>query len=202
MMSILRRIGSPAFAVILAVLALSPFTLLLQSQEGPTVNQSDGPPGRAYTKRLFYDGSDRLEYVCHAESNGRRWEFTITAATNATPIVVTLPEAHGLYPGALVTITQAQGNTAANGVWQVTTPSSTTLGLLNRTTAANSVGNGTYAANTGLLVTYAPRMNQPQWSIQKLIYGASGLEFAGWIEGSSNVTGGKICDNRASYGVQ
>lgn len=201
-MSILRRLGSPALAVILAVLALSPFTPYLQSQEGPTVNQSDGPPGRAFTKRFFYDGTGRLEYVCYAESSGREWAVTVTAATNATPIVVTLPENHGLYPGAIVTISQAQGNTAANGVWRVTTPSATTLGLLNRITGANSVGNGTYSANTGLLVTYAPRTNQPQWSIQKLIYNGSLLEFSGWIEGSSSVTAGKICDDRANYGVQ
>lgn len=63
---------------------------------------------------------------------------SISAATDAAPIVITTAAAHGLTSGDKVAITRCGGNTAANGHWTVTVLSSTTFSL------ASSDGNGTY----------------------------------------------------------
>lgn len=64
---------------------------------------------------------------------------TITAASNATPIVVT-SAAHGLVTGQAVVVKSVQGNTAANGSWLVTVLTTNTYSL------DSSVGNGAYTS--------------------------------------------------------
>lgn len=64
---------------------------------------------------------------------------SITAATNATPIVVT-STAHGLSNGDLINISGVLGNTAANGVWIVQAVTANTFELIG------SVGNGAYTS--------------------------------------------------------
>lgn len=64
---------------------------------------------------------------------------TITAASNAAPIVIT-STAHGLSTGNTVRIEDVTGNTAANGDWVVTNLTADTFSL------QTSVGNGTYNA--------------------------------------------------------
>jgi hypothetical protein len=64
--------------------------------------------------------------------------FTITNATNATPIVITTSTAHGFVTGDTVHIVQVEGNTAANGTWTITNLTATTFSL------DTSVGNGAY----------------------------------------------------------
>lgn len=71
---------------------------------------------------------------------------TITAATNASPIVVT-SAAHGLTTGTQVTISGVAGNTSANGNWVVTRISATQFSL------NGSVGNGAYTSGGIWLVT-------------------------------------------------
>jgi hypothetical protein len=66
--------------------------------------------------------------------------FSVTAATNATPIVITTNKAHLLYNDAIVTITGVAGNTAANDDWNVTVVTPTTFAL------NNSVGSGAYTS--------------------------------------------------------
>jgi len=63
--------------------------------------------------------------------------FPITAASTATPIVITA-NGHGLANGAVVTITDVTGNTAANGTWVISAVATNTFEL------TGSVGNGTY----------------------------------------------------------
>jgi hypothetical protein len=67
---------------------------------------------------------------------------TITAATNATPIVCSTSLAHGYSTGDVVLINDGTGNTAVNGVWKVTVTSSTQFSL------DDSSGNGTYNGNS------------------------------------------------------
>jgi len=67
--------------------------------------------------------------------------LAITAATNATPIVVTTT-AHGLSANDWVEITGARGNTNANGIWRCNAVSSTTC------TLSTSVGNGVYVSGS------------------------------------------------------
>lgn len=64
--------------------------------------------------------------------------ITISAATNATPIVITLGANHGLKNSDRLAIAGITGNTAANGEW--------TLGSVGATTATllGSVGNGAF----------------------------------------------------------
>lgn len=64
----------------------------------------------------------------------------ITAATNASPILITTASAHGLSTGASVLIDQVTGNTAANGFWTITVVNSTQFLL------TNSTGNGSYVS--------------------------------------------------------
>jgi len=64
---------------------------------------------------------------------------SITGATNATPIVITSTN-HKLSTGNRVTITGVQGNTAANGTFNVTVLTANTFSL------DSSVGNGSYTS--------------------------------------------------------
>lgn len=66
----------------------------------------------------------------------------ITAATNATPIVVTAT-AHGLTNGDNITIQFVSGNTGANGTWFVANRQPNTFELVG------SVGTGVYVSDTG-----------------------------------------------------
>jgi hypothetical protein len=69
----------------------------------------------------------------------------ITAATNATPIVIT-SNSHGLSNGMRVLIHGALGNTAANGVFRVASVTTNTFALTNVDTGANVAGNGTWTS--------------------------------------------------------
>jgi hypothetical protein len=67
----------------------------------------------------------------------------VTNATNATPIVISLSATHNLVTGDYATIVGVEGNVAANGTWQVTVLSSTSVSL------QGSVGNGAPTLATG-----------------------------------------------------
>lgn len=71
--------------------------------------------------------------------------FTVSAATNASPIVVTTSVPHGFTTGQTVTINGGLGNTAVNGNWVVSVVTPTTLSL------TGSTGNGTYTSNSATL---------------------------------------------------
>jgi hypothetical protein len=79
----------------------------------------------------------------------------VTAATNATPIVVTTASAHGAAAGDLVVILAngANGNTAAIGTFRVTAPSGSTLSLqsADEDTPLNTTGNGTWAGTACMI---------------------------------------------------
>lgn len=62
----------------------------------------------------------------------------ISAATNATPIVLTLAAGHGLKNGDRLAVAGITGNTGANGEFTLASVGATTATLLG------SVGNGTY----------------------------------------------------------
>lgn len=76
--------------------------------------------------------------------------LTVTAATNASPSVLTTNKVHNLFPGDIVKIAGAVGNTAINGTLRVaTTPSTTTLTLASLDGSATINGNGVYTASSG-----------------------------------------------------
>lgn len=77
---------------------------------------------------------------------------TVTAATNASPIVITGP-AHGLATGDRVRVADVEGNTAANGTFTVTKTSATAFAL------DGSAGNGDYTGG-GYVVACPPGSEQ------------------------------------------
>lgn len=85
---------------------------------------------------------------------------TVTAATNASPIVLTAT-GHGLAEYDLVNVTSVGGNTAANGVWFVHVVDANTVNLLG------STGNAAYTSGgiiTKTALVYAPVDAQPSFS--------------------------------------
>lgn len=82
--------------------------------------------------------------------------LNITGATNATPIVVTLPSGHGLKNGDRIAVAGITGNTGANGEWALGAVGATTATLLG------SVGNGTYGGTprVGILCDATPFMQR------------------------------------------
>ncbi len=75
---------------------------------------------------------------------------TVTAATNASPIVIT-SAAHGLTTGARATVADVTGNTAANGTFTVTRVDANTFSL------DSSTGNGAYVSGGTWVETGAYR---------------------------------------------
>ena len=76
---------------------------------------------------------------------------TITGASNASPIVITVPNTAGLSNGDLVTISGVGGNTAANGNWVIQGLTATTFQLQNSTGNGAYTSGGTYFA--GIKIT-------------------------------------------------
>ena len=82
-------------------------------------------------------------------ANGVRILGSITAATNASPIVVS-SAGHELRDGEKASIAAVQGNTNANGSYYVDALSADTFALYtNEALTTPRRGNGTYTANTG-----------------------------------------------------
>lgn len=92
--------------------------------------------------------------IFHSSDAGATWQemdyptmpvtsatvFNVTNATNATPIVITTSAAHGYSSNNYVEIAGVAGNTAANGLHQITVLTTTTFSL------DFSTGNGAYVS--------------------------------------------------------
>src|SRR6266550_7155853 len=79
----------------------------------------------------------------------------VTAATNATPIVVTTSAVHGLVDGDQIAILGALGNLAANGKFfaKRTSYSSTTFGLYSDSGLTTAVaGTGVWTSGGNVLL--------------------------------------------------
>lgn len=77
-----------------------------------------------------------IQFVC---GYGAHAPIAVTAATNVSPIVLTTA-AHGYSANDTAYVYGCVGNTAANGLWKITVPLTTTIGLLG------STGNGDWAS--------------------------------------------------------
>ena len=73
--------------------------------------------------------------------NGTTQQLTITAASNATPIAITTSTPHNLITNQFIGVYNVNGNTAANGGWNVTVTSPTSFNL------NGSVGNGAFSSS-------------------------------------------------------
>jgi hypothetical protein len=85
---------------------------------------------------------------------------TITAASNATPIVVTAT-AHGFANGDFVYIDAVAGNLAANGLWKIANQAANTFEL-TRPDGVNSVGSAAYTSG-GYAVCLGPSAAGDMW---------------------------------------
>jgi uncharacterized phiE125 gp8 family phage protein len=105
---------------------------------------TDSDPGRIVLKygETYPGGSLATEnpiYVEFVAGYGSHSTQTITAATNASPIVVTIV-GHGYTTGDQVQIESVAGITAANGVWFITKANDDTFSL------NGSAGNAAYTS--------------------------------------------------------
>lgn len=75
----------------------------------------------------------------------------ITAATNATPIVITTAGAHSLTTGDNVSIDLVEGNDAANGTFFVTVTGATTFELDGSSGSGTYISNGEWWTNVSLV---------------------------------------------------
>jgi len=121
------------------------FTGLLGAHMVFQMDASSVNPGQANSQILFYwrgNSGQGLPMGIGISGTGS-WNgntFSVTAATNATPIVVTTSAVHGLVTGQTVVVTGTNGNTAANGHFTINVVSTTTFSL------SGSVGNGAYTS--------------------------------------------------------
>ena len=120
-------------------------------------------------------------YANRNEDGTANAQRTIEGASNATPIVIT-DNGHGYVTGDVVFIYYVEGNTAANGAWQITKIDDNTYSL------NNSSGSGDYVSAND----YSRRINN---KVLKIPSGLTKLIACGrgqavedsWVE-SSNVT--------------
>jgi hypothetical protein len=70
---------------------------------------------------------------------------SVTGATNATPIVLTVPTGHGINNADRIIVSGVGGNTAANGLFKAASVSATTVSLTTEA-GANVAGSGAYTS--------------------------------------------------------
>lgn len=103
---------------------------------------SDAPPPESNLQWWLYEEEPTVAFYMPWIENSRNNAQTVSAATNTTPIQVTINvnTVSFFKTGQRVTISGATGNTAANGTWTITVVGPNNVFLLN-----GSSGNGTYA---------------------------------------------------------
>jgi uncharacterized phage protein gp47/JayE len=76
-----------------------------------------------------------------------RFNYSVTGATNGSPIVITTRNAHSLRPNDIVRISGVGGNTNANGTWRVkTVPSTTTFTIQGLDGVTDRQANAAYTS--------------------------------------------------------
>ena len=88
--------------------------------------------------RLNISGDNTTLAAYYARTNN---DYVVSAATNATPIVVTTASPNKLLTGHNVTISGALGNTAANGTFAITLPGTTIAVASSGTTTTDALSN-------------------------------------------------------------
>ena len=103
---------------------------------------------------------------------------TLTAATNATPIAITIT-GHGYSTGDTVVVTGVVGNTNANGTWEITVTDANTFTLDNSAGNAARTSGGTVRLRNNTRVKLASALTQN--------IASTGPGRAAWTQ-SANVT--------------
>jgi hypothetical protein len=137
------------------------------------VSVEDLPPNIGVQNVNVYSGSN-MTYRCWARSvvpTRASTSTTITSATNANPVLITVSGGHGFDVNSrpVITLSGGTGNWAAlSGARIATIVSSTTLSVAVDTTSAGAV------AGTVTYTTTAPRTNVAEWSVIRYSYDGSG----------------------------
>lgn len=126
----------------------------------------------AYVRNIDADGRASNLSPISDKLNAWGTPHTITAASNAAPIVIT-SATHGLTSGEAVFIQGVQGNTAANGTWNVVVVDANTYQLVG------SAGNGDFLG-----------VNSGQINVTTLRDGASAVNEVQTITASGTPSGG------------
>lgn len=116
----------------------------LRFVRGMLYNHGQGSVGTGMILKLLYEfwgycvnGTSALQ-TPGGFATSMNVSYTISSATNATPIVITTTSTNALVTGQQVVISGVGGNTAANGTFQITVVTNTTFQL------NGTVGNGGY----------------------------------------------------------
>lgn len=132
---------------------------------------SSGTPSPTLVYHLFY-----------VDRPNQPRTFTISGATNASPIEITVTAAaHRLATGDRVVITGVGGNTAANSTWTITKTAA------NKFTLDGSTGNGAYTS--GGTVTVLSEciyliVEYPSGQYQRLLFGQADRSETGEVAGA------------------
>ena len=175
------------------------------AQSGTEVSLSQGPPWTNWTKLLYRDGSNNVEYVCIAYSKQPTYVWGATSGSallasivdSSNTATVTTVGNHGLSVGNIVIVQGVVSDVDLNGTYTVQS-----VGSGNTFTISTvNVSDGTYNASSDPLMnvnTTAPRSNAAVWSINRFYYTSTYLDRSAWAGGDTSTT--KVCDNRASLG--
>lgn len=131
----------------------------------------------------FLDGSidfdtDQIDVALLDVNTADTGVKAVTAASNATPIVVTAT-AHGFANGDIVIIGAVGGNLAANGVWKIANQATNTFELTDPITGTNAVGSAAYTSG-GYALCLGPSAAGDMWG-----------DFDGSLVGSLQTLGSK-----------
>jgi len=165
--------------------------------QAPSVRIDENP-----SKAKFYNGSDKLEYVCSAKPSAARaltWSIdasTLTSIVDASDTAtVNTVAAHGIQKGDNITISGETGDTDLNGPYEVqTTPTATSF-----TITTVDVTDATYNASGLQVDTTNPviPLTDAVWAIERRVLDASGNEIRViWADGNENLD--NICASRTS----
>jgi hypothetical protein len=119
-------------------------------------------------------------------------EKSITAATNATPIAVTVT-AHGYATGDTVVISSVSGNTNAIGTWEITSTGANTFTLNGSTGNAAYTGGGGARLRNNTVVRLSSAVTQN--------IASTGFRTTAWTA-SANVTTALTSGKESRYGEQ
>ncbi len=128
------------------ITVLSSTAFSLNSSNGSGSYNSGGTSTRLATCHNLAFSSDYWIEEGQSEGGPRENFQNITSATNATPIVVTVPS-HGYQTGDIVNVVGVSGNTAANAKWQITVMDSDNFSLNG--SAGNAGASLSACASTG-----------------------------------------------------
>jgi hypothetical protein len=192
------------------LLLLASAALVFAQSDSPVNTISAGDPNAGYQNIYVFTGTN-LIYHCKAASRQDTQTLpTISAATNANPVVLTIT-AHAFDYQALttstptITITGGTGSWAGiNGTWTFTPTGANTGTIPVDSTAFGAL------AGTFVVTSRAPRTTALKWSIIHYAYDASNnLIWSGWAtdptRGNASVGSPAAefaCASRTTYGYQ